>query len=254
MHQDESGVVVRPGRGGLEAEHVAVEGDGAAEVPDRQPWRYHPGTSPSRIPLFQPPVWRSPALRIGCLHRDRKTQRGGRGHGRAAGREDVRCKVTGLMQGFPPPREKTVRASGVSGSAFPNTRWASATSANWGRRTVRRGPGPPYRFPTGCATISTACSFTMDGGPMTWGQRSRRSSSTASSCCTGRGRLRDLPRRAPAARAAPRHVRDQVLLRPAGRHPGARRGDRSRRAGDGVRTRSSRTPPSATPRCARSWI
>lgn len=80
--------------------------------------------------------------------------------------------ANGLMQGFPPPADKTMRLGDGSSWTFPNLRWAFShqrelvPSVN-----VWRGRGPVFEFPRALRDDLDAVAFTtMDGEAMTWGQ------------------------------------------------------------------------------------
>jgi CubicO group peptidase (beta-lactamase class C family) len=80
--------------------------------------------------------------------------------------------VQGLMRGFPPPPDKTVRFATGAGWQFPMTRWAFS---HWRelRPTVNvwRGAGPANRLPRAERKDLDAVRFTtLDGRPMTWGE------------------------------------------------------------------------------------
>lgn len=81
-------------------------------------------------------------------------------------------KARELMQGFPPPQDKTVRLRDGSSWEFPNNRWAFShqrelvpTAAVW------RGRGAPSELPKALRDDLDGVAFTtMDGEAMTWGQ------------------------------------------------------------------------------------
>ena len=83
-------------------------------------------------------------------------------------------KTRGVMEGFPPRPELTVSADGgeLSGSSFPNTRWAFSHQRELKPTVnVRRGPASPRALPLELRDDIDAIAFTtMDGEPMTWGQ------------------------------------------------------------------------------------
>ena len=81
-------------------------------------------------------------------------------------------KARKVMQGFPPPPDKTVRLKDGSSWAFPDNRWAFSyqrelvpTTAVW------RGRGAPSPLPMALRDDLDEVAFTtMDGQEMTWGQ------------------------------------------------------------------------------------
>ena len=81
-------------------------------------------------------------------------------------------KTLGLMQGFPPAPDKTVRFDNDTSWMFPNTRWSfshqreiAATANIW------RGPNPPSTLPQSLRSDIDQISFTtMDGRTLTWEQ------------------------------------------------------------------------------------
>ncbi len=83
-------------------------------------------------------------------------------------------RIRGLMRGFPPPRELTIRPEGgeLSGSSFPNTRWAFSHQRELKpTANVRRGPGPASVLPRALRDDIDGITFTtMDGETMTWAQ------------------------------------------------------------------------------------
>jgi CubicO group peptidase (beta-lactamase class C family) len=81
--------------------------------------------------------------------------------------------LRGLMQGFPPPADKVVGASGeISGASFPNTRWAFSHQRELkATANIRRGPKAAYAFPRKMRDDLDAVSFTtMEGVKLTWAQ------------------------------------------------------------------------------------
>lgn len=82
--------------------------------------------------------------------------------------------VRGLMQGFPPKPELTVSAQGgeLSGSSFPNTRWAFSHQRELkATANIRRGAAGPSALPRKLRDDIDAIAFTtMEGEGMTWGQ------------------------------------------------------------------------------------
>lgn len=80
----------------------------------------------------------------------------------------------GLMHGFPPPRELTIRPEGgeLSGSSFPNTRWAFSHQRELKpTMNVRRGAGPVSALPHKLREDIDGVAFTtMEGEQTTWAQ------------------------------------------------------------------------------------
>lgn len=78
-------------------------------------------------------------------------------------------KALGMMQGFPPPPDKTIRFIDGSSSRFPNTRWAFShirelvPTAN-----VSRGEGPVVPLPRAERDLGNIAITTMDGKPITF--------------------------------------------------------------------------------------
>ena len=83
-------------------------------------------------------------------------------------------KARGLMAGFPPGREQIVSsdAGELSGSSFPNTRWAFSHQRELKSTVnVRRGAAAPSALPRKLRDDIDAVAFTtMEGEAMTWGQ------------------------------------------------------------------------------------
>lgn len=83
-------------------------------------------------------------------------------------------RTRGLMHGFPPPRELTIRSEGgeLSGSSFPNTRWAFSHQRELkATANVRRGAGAISVLPRALRDDIDAISFTtMEGQQLTWAQ------------------------------------------------------------------------------------
>jgi hypothetical protein len=77
-----------------------------------------------------------------------------------------------VMQGFPPPPERTVRAADGASWRFPNTRWSFSHQRELApTAAIRRGPGPAAALPYALRDDLDAVSFTtQDGQAMTWGQ------------------------------------------------------------------------------------
>jgi CubicO group peptidase (beta-lactamase class C family) len=78
-------------------------------------------------------------------------------------------RAQGLMQGFPPPPEKTIRFGDGSGYRFPNTRWSFShqrelvpTAAVW------RGAGPVSVLPRAGRNLDAVAFKTLDGKDATW--------------------------------------------------------------------------------------
>ena len=78
----------------------------------------------------------------------------------------------GVMQGFPPPAEKTVRVADTTSWRFPNTRWSFSHQRELGpSAAIRRGPTAVASLPSGLRDDLDAVPFvTQDGRPMTWGE------------------------------------------------------------------------------------
>lgn len=83
-------------------------------------------------------------------------------------------RARGLMRGFPPAREMTIRPEGgeLGGNSFPNTRWAFSHQRELKpTASVRRGAGPASVLPRALRDDIDAISFTtMEGETMTWAQ------------------------------------------------------------------------------------
>jgi len=77
-----------------------------------------------------------------------------------------------VMQGFPPPADKTVRVSDATSWRFPNTRWSFSHQRELGpSAAIRRGPAAATALPYGLRDDLDAVPFvTQDGRPMTWGE------------------------------------------------------------------------------------
>ncbi|HEY0651089.1 serine hydrolase [Phenylobacterium sp.] len=77
-----------------------------------------------------------------------------------------------VMQGFPPPPEKTVRVADTTSWRFPNTRWSFSHQRELGpSAAIRRGPGAATALPYGLRDDLDDVPFvTQDGRPMTWGE------------------------------------------------------------------------------------
>jgi CubicO group peptidase (beta-lactamase class C family) len=78
----------------------------------------------------------------------------------------------GVMQGFPPPPERTVRLADTTSWRFPNTRWSFSHQRELApSAAIRRGPAAPAALPYALRDDLDAVPFvTQDGQPMTWGQ------------------------------------------------------------------------------------
>jgi len=78
-------------------------------------------------------------------------------------------KTLGMMQGFPPPPDKTIRFIDGSSLKFPNTRWAFShirelvPTAN-----VSRGEGPVVPLPRAERDLGNVAITTMDGKAITF--------------------------------------------------------------------------------------
>ena len=81
-------------------------------------------------------------------------------------------KANGIMQGFPPPADRTVKFHDGSSWRFPNSRWSFSHQRELGpSATVRRGPGAASALTYGLRDDLDAVAFTtQDGQAMTWGQ------------------------------------------------------------------------------------
>ena len=77
-----------------------------------------------------------------------------------------------VMQGFPPPPEKTVRVADTTSWRFPNTRWSFSHQRELGpSAAIRRGSGAAASLPYALRADLDAVPFvTQDGRPMTWGE------------------------------------------------------------------------------------
>ncbi|MEW5688405.1 MAG: serine hydrolase [Pseudomonadota bacterium] len=77
-----------------------------------------------------------------------------------------------LMQGFPPPAGKLVRAADTTSWRFPNTRWSFSHQRELGPSAgIRRGQGPAAPLPPALRADLDAVPFvTQDGRAMTWGE------------------------------------------------------------------------------------
>jgi CubicO group peptidase (beta-lactamase class C family) len=78
-------------------------------------------------------------------------------------------RALGLMQGYPPAPEKTIRFGDGSGYRFPNTRWSFShqrelvpTAAVW------RGAGPVSTLPRAERNLDGIAFKTLDGKDATW--------------------------------------------------------------------------------------
>lgn len=77
-----------------------------------------------------------------------------------------------VMQGFPPPADRTVRVSDSTSWRFPNTRWSFSHQRELGASAaIRRGPAAASALPYGLRDDLDAVPFvTQDGRAMTWGE------------------------------------------------------------------------------------
>ena len=79
-----------------------------------------------------------------------------------------------LMQGFPPEPDRIVRSDnvGLSGSSFPNTRWAFSHQREMKSTVnIRRGSAATYTFPRKLRSDIDGLSFTtQEGQQLTWAQ------------------------------------------------------------------------------------
>jgi CubicO group peptidase (beta-lactamase class C family) len=81
-------------------------------------------------------------------------------------------RLTKVMQGFPPPADKTIRLDGVmTSSSFPNNRWTFSNQRQLkASAVVRRGPSAAHVFPRKLREDLDAIPFTtMEGETLTWG-------------------------------------------------------------------------------------
>ena len=78
----------------------------------------------------------------------------------------------GVMQGFPAPPERTVRAADAENWRFPTTRWTFSHQRELGpSANIRRGAAPATPLPYALRDDLDAVAFvTQDGRPMTWGE------------------------------------------------------------------------------------
>jgi CubicO group peptidase (beta-lactamase class C family) len=81
-------------------------------------------------------------------------------------------RTLGIMQGFPPAADKTVRIADGSGWKFPQIRWAFSHTRELGPTVnVWRGGGRPTTLPVAeRRELDNVAFTTMDGKPMTWSQ------------------------------------------------------------------------------------
>ena len=79
-------------------------------------------------------------------------------------------KALGIMQGFPPAADKTVRIADGSGWKFPQIRWAFSHTRELGPTVdVWRGGGKPTALPVAeRKNLDNVAFTTLDGKPMTW--------------------------------------------------------------------------------------
>lgn len=76
----------------------------------------------------------------------------------------------GLMEGYPPPPEKTIRFGDGSGYRFPNTRWSFTHQRELvPTANVWRGSGPVSALPRAERDIDGVAFKLADGKSMTWG-------------------------------------------------------------------------------------
>jgi CubicO group peptidase (beta-lactamase class C family) len=79
--------------------------------------------------------------------------------------------ANGLMQGFPPPADKTVRFIDGSSWKFPGTRWAFSHIRELGpTANVWRGEGPVAQLPRAERNLDGIAFNTLDGKPITFGE------------------------------------------------------------------------------------
>lgn len=81
-------------------------------------------------------------------------------------------RTRGVMQGYPPPGDRTLRYADGSSWGFPNTRWSFSHQRELAASAgVRRGPAAAWTLPYALRDDLDAVAFTtQDGQPMTWGQ------------------------------------------------------------------------------------
>ncbi|MDE2603168.1 MAG: beta-lactamase family protein, partial [Bradyrhizobium sp.] len=78
--------------------------------------------------------------------------------------------ANGVMQGFPPPADKTVRFNDGSSGKFPGTRWAFSHIRELGpTANVWRGEGPVAQLPRAERDLDKIPVTTLDGGRITFG-------------------------------------------------------------------------------------
>ncbi|MBQ8106947.1 MAG: serine hydrolase [Afipia sp.] len=78
-------------------------------------------------------------------------------------------KTLGLMQGFPPPPDKTIRFIDGSSSRFPNTRWSFSHFRELvPTAAVSRGEGPVVPLPRAEKDLGAVAITTMDGKAITF--------------------------------------------------------------------------------------
>lgn len=77
-------------------------------------------------------------------------------------------KTLGLMQGFPPPPDKTIRFIDGTSSRFPNTRWSFSHFRELvPTSTVSRGEGPIVPLPRAERDLGNVAITTLDGKAIT---------------------------------------------------------------------------------------
>lgn len=81
-------------------------------------------------------------------------------------------KALGLMQGFPPPPEKTLTLTEGASRRFPNSRWTLSHQRESGPTVnIRRGSAAASALPRAERDDLDGVAFTsMDGRDMTWGE------------------------------------------------------------------------------------
>ncbi|EKS32778.1 serine hydrolase domain-containing protein [Afipia clevelandensis] len=78
-------------------------------------------------------------------------------------------KTLGLMQGFPPPPDKTIRFIDGSSSRFPNTRWSFSHFRELvPTAAVSRGEGPVVPLPRAERDLGAVAITTLDGKAITF--------------------------------------------------------------------------------------
>jgi len=81
-------------------------------------------------------------------------------------------RALAVMQGFPPPPDRTVRMADTTSWRFPNTRWSFSHQRELApTAAIRRGPGAAAPLPYALRDDLDEVAFTtQEGQAMTWGQ------------------------------------------------------------------------------------